>query len=363
MRESLARLKERGHTSTAPVSNAGAPPTDFFASMFSSPAAAALPAETAVKDLPLDLLDPWRDEAHKAQPFKPYAEKELLELAENIRQNGVISPIRVRSSPFIPGRFQILAGHNRVAAARLAGLATIPAITLQATDDEAKLILVDSNLYQREHLLPSEKAFAYKMQLDTLKHQGKRTDLTGGNVCHQSDIDEEMSRKVCTEPDAAGETCGNVCRKSEKSREAVAANAQVSARTIQNFIRLTYLRPPLLDMVDAETIPFTAGVSISFLPAEAQERLIRLMQAHHVGRISRSQAEELKAFRDRLDDNTILRILGKAARSVKPQSLKLQIDYPREIVKKLADDEVLQTRLRAVIDDYIREMKSREKAT
>lgn len=347
MRESLARLQERGHTSTAPVSNAGAPPTDFFASMFSSPAAAALPAETAVKDLPLDLLDPWQDEAHSAQPFKPYAEKELSELAENIRQNGVISPIRVRSSPFVPGRYQILAGHNRVAAARLAGLATIPAITLQATDDEAKLILVDSNLYQREHLLPSEKAFAYKMRLDTIKQQGKRTDLTHGNTCCESNGASSTSVQIA--PKLSAEIIGEAAKESKD--------------TVKRYIRLTNLCPPLLDMVDAETIPFTAGVSISFLPAEAQERLIRLMQAHHVGRISRSQAEELKAFRDWLDDNTILRILGKAARSVKPQSLKLQIDYPREIVKKLADDEVLQTRLRAVIDDYIREMKSREKAT
>ena len=108
--------------------------------------------------------EPKKDETifpcrcHDAQPFKPYSADKLAELAENIRQNGVISPIRLRLSPFEKGRYQILAGHNRVAASKLAGRKTIPAILMQATDDEAKLILVDSNLYQRDHLLPSEKA-------------------------------------------------------------------------------------------------------------------------------------------------------------------------------------------------------------
>ncbi len=344
MNETLRRMKESGAadgTGTA-ITEELNDPGGLFESMFTpGPSKLAPPGTHGAKEIPLDLIDPWRDAEHDAQPFKPYSADKLAELAENIRQNGVISPVRLRLSPFEKGRYQILAGHNRVAASKLAGRKTIPAILMQASDDEAKLILVDSNLYQRENLAPSERAFAYKMQLETLKHQGKRTDLTSGNICLKS---EE-------------ETSGNVCQKSE-SRDSVAANAQVSARTIQNFIRLTYLFLPLLDMVDAEAIPFTAGVSISFLSPDAQELLLTVMKDNDVKAITRSQGEELKAFRTQLDEETILRIFGKSKKSptVKPQSIKLQVDYPPAVTKRLAKDEVLQARIRALIDAYVKEI-------
>lgn len=344
MNETLRRMKESGAadgTGTA-ITEKLNDPGGLFESMFTpGPSKLAPPGTHGAKEIPLDLIDPWRDAEHDAQPFKPYSADKLAELAENIRQNGVISPVRLRLSPFEKGRYQILAGHNRVAAAKLAGRKTIPAILMQATDDEAKLILVDSNLYQRENLAPSERAFAYKMQLETLKHQGKRTDLTSRNICTMS---EE-------------ETSGNVCTK-YRADENVAANAQVSARTIQNFIRLTYLLPPLLDMVDAETIPFTAGVSISFLFPDAQELLITAMKDNDVKSITRSQGEELKAFAAQLDEETILRIFGKSKKSptVKPQSIKLQVDYPSAVTKRLAKDEVLQARIRALIDAYVKEI-------
>lgn len=260
--ETLRRLKESGAadgTGSAITEDVN-DPNGYFASMFAT-GPSPMGAHGA-KEISLDLIDPWRDAEHDAQPFKPYSADKLAELAENIRQNGVISPIRLRPSPFEKDRYQILAGHNRVAASKLAGRKTVPAILVQATDDEAKLILVDSNLFQRENLAPSERAFAYKMQIETLKHQGKRNDLTSGNICQKP----------------KEETSGNVCLKSE-SRDYVASNAQVSARTIQNFIRLTYLLPPLLDMVDAESIPFTAGVSVSFLSPDAQQILIQLKLA------------------------------------------------------------------------------------
>lgn len=210
----------------------------------------------------------------------------------------------------------------------MAGRKTVPAILMQATDDEARLVMIDSNLYQRDHLLPSERAWAYKMRLESIKRQGKRTDLTSCNVCTKSRADAS-----------------------------VASDAQVSARTIQNFIRLTYLLPPLLEMVDAETVPFTAGVSISFLPSEAQQRLLDVMRANNVSRINRSQGEELKAFKNRLDEETILRIFGKSPKTptVKPQSIRLQVDYSPAVAKRLARDEVLQARIRALIDTYVKE--------
>ena len=332
MNETLRRLKESGAidgTGSAITENLN-DPNGLFESMFTpGPSKLAPPGTHGAKEISLDLIDPWRDAEHDAQPFKPYSADKLAELAENIRQNGVISPVRLRLSPFEKGRYQILAGHNRVAASKLAGRKTIPAILMQATDDEAKLILIDSNLYQRDHLLPSEKAWAYKMRLDTVKQQGKRTDLTSCNVCTKSRADEN-----------------------------VAVDAQVSARTIQNFIRLTYLASPLLDMVDTEAIPFTAGVSISFLSHEAQQLLVTVMADNDVKSITRSQGEELKAFRDALDEETILRIFGKSKRGAevpKPQSMKLQVDYAPSVVRRLAKDEVLQAQLRAVIDAYVQE--------
>jgi ParB family chromosome partitioning protein len=329
--ETLRRLKESGAidgTGSAITENLN-DPNGLFESMFTpGPSKLAPPGTHGAKEISLDLIDPWRDAEHDAQPFKPYSADKLAELAENIRQNGVISPVRLRLSPFEKGRYQILAGHNRVAASRLAGRKTIPAIIMQATDDEAKLILIDSNLYQRDHLLPSEKAWAYKMRLDTIKQQGKRTDLTS----------VQLAPKLSTEQ--IGEESG------------------ISKDQVKRYIRLTYLASPLLDMVDTEAIPFTAGVSISFLSHEAQQLLVTVMADNDVKSITRSQGEELKAFRDALDEETILRIFGKSKRGAavpKPQSMKLQVDYAPAMVRRLAKDEVLQAQLRAVIDAYVQE--------
>ena len=331
MNETLRRLKESGAidgTGSAITENLN-DPNGLFESMFTpGPSKLAPPGTHGAKEISLDLIDPWRDAEHDAQPFKPYSADKLAELAENIRQNGVISPVRLRLSPFEKGRYQILAGHNRVAASRLAGRKTIPAIIMQATDDEAKLILIDSNLYQRDHLLPSEKAWAYKMRLDTITQQGKRTDLTS----------VQLAPKLSTEQ--IGEESG------------------ISKDQVKRYIRLTYLASPLLDMVDTEAIPFTAGVSISFLSHEAQQLLVTVMADNDVKSITRSQGEELKAFRDALDEETILRIFGKSKRGAavpKPQSMKLQVDYAPAMVRRLAKDEVLQAQLRAVIDAYVQE--------
>lgn len=133
-------------------------------------------APMQLTQLPLGILDPWQDKGGGSQPFKPYPPDKLQELAENIRKNGVIEAICVRLTG--TGRFQIIAGHNRVAAAKLAGLTTIPAVVRQMDDNEAALRMVDSNLQHRETLLPSEKAFAYKIRLDAVNRQGERTDLT-----------------------------------------------------------------------------------------------------------------------------------------------------------------------------------------
>ena len=329
--ESLKRLKDSGildGTGSLPDERTD-PLGTMYDSMFERGPSAL--GSHGAREIPLELIDPWSDPEHGRQPFKPYNQAQLEELAENIRQNGVITPVRLRPSPTTPGRYQLLAGHNRVAAARMAGLQAVPSVVLTATDDQAKVIMVDSNLLQRQHLLPSEKAFAYKIRLDAMKRQGKRTDLTSAQV----------------EPKLKG----------TRSNEQIAQHSEDSRASIQRYIRLTYLLPELLDMVDAENIPFTAGVSISFLPEQAQRLLLQIMREYGIKRVTRSQGEELKSFKDSLSEETVLRIFGKSRKSLpKPQSIKISVEYPAEIIKRLKHDEELQRRVQAVVDAYVKEI-------
>lgn len=235
-------------------------------------------ASMQLTQLPLNILDLWQDETGSRQPFKPYPPDKLQELAENIRKNGVIEAICVR--PTGNGRFQIIAGHNRVAAAKLAGLATIPAVVRQMDDDEAALRLVDSNLQHRETLLPSEKAFAYKMRLDAMKRQGKRTDLTSSPMGTKLRSDEELA-------EAAGE----------------------SRNQIQRYIRLTYLIPALLDMVDRKQFGFRPAVEISYLSPEEQELLYQVLVEHGLKPPNLRTANALRRWGKPLSEETICVLL------------------------------------------------------
>lgn len=191
--------------------------------------------------LALDELTPYPN-----QPFYPYAPDELAELAEDIREHGVLSPVIVRP---IDGQYQILSGHNRVEACRLIDQLTVPCIVKDVDDDEAKLILVNTNLNQRKGLKPSEKAFAYKLRLDSLTRQGKRGDLLH-NV-----------QKV-----------DNIAFLSQ--------SAQESKRNISYYIRLTFLVPELLQMVDSSKLPMRAGVELSYLSADTQNKLLEYLSVH-----------------------------------------------------------------------------------
>ncbi len=223
-----------------------------------------IPAGARLLQVPLDLLDPWTDAAGNTQPFRSYTPAELENLADNIRQNGVITPIHVRP---LGRRFQILAGHNRSAAARMAGLTTIPAIVQETDDNAAAVILVDSNLKQRDKILPSEKAYAYKLKLDAMKRQGKRTDLT---------------------------SCQNGTKLAEaRADQKLTKNSTDSARQIQRYIRLTYLIPSLLDLVDKGKLKLVAGSDISFLPQNIQEILADLMLNEGI-KVSTAKAADLK---------------------------------------------------------------------
>ncbi len=213
-------------------------------------------ADGGIQQLPVAKLIPF-----EGQPFRPYPIEKLRELAEDINANGILSPIIVR--PYV-GRYQILAGHNRTSAAKLIGLETVPCIIKGVDDNTARLIVVNTNLNQREELLPSEKAFAYKMQMEVLKQQGKRTDLT---LSHD---DTRLDTAIL-----------------------VAKNSGDSRANVFCYIRLTNLIKPLLDMVDNKQLAFMVSVNLSYLKEGEQSRLHEYITVHRKS-ISLDQSELLK---------------------------------------------------------------------
>ncbi len=220
-------------------------------------------ADAAAKEqrteMPLSDLHPF--EGH---PFKVLDDELMEQTVESIKQIGVVSPLIVRPDP--EGGFEILSGHRRLHAAQLAGLETVPVIVKEMDDDAAIIFMVDSNL-QRENILPSERAFSYKMKLEAMKHQGERGDLTSGQVGQKS--------------------VGTV------SRDIVAEQAGDSSRNVQRFIRLTNLIPEILDMVDEKKIAFNPAVELSYLKPSEQKEFLEAMDYAQASP-SLSQAQRLK---------------------------------------------------------------------
>lgn len=201
------------------------------------------PLETVVQ-LPTEQISDFHN-----HPFKVLMDDKMAELVDSIRQYGVLVPAIVRPAP--NGGYQMVAGHRRKRASELAG-AALPCIVRELSDDEATLIMVDSNL-QREKLLPSEKAFAYRMKLDAMKRQGQRVDLTCATPLHKLD--------------------------GKKSREVLAEQTGESHEQIRKYIRLTYLIPDLLALVDDDKIAMRPAVELSYLSPEEQAILYEIIQA------------------------------------------------------------------------------------
>lgn len=254
--------------------------------------------QTRLMQLPLTILDPWQSADGERQPFKAYTDAKLQELTESIKKHGVIEAICVR--PKADGRMEIIAGHNRVAAARLAGLATVPAIVQQLDDAQAAIMLVDSNLQHRETLLPSEKAFAYKLRLESMKRQGQRTDLTSGQIVRKLECTDQIGK-----------------------------DESESGRQIRRYIRLTYLIPALLDMVDNGKPGFAAAVDLSFLGRDEQTALLEVMEREHIKAPNGAQAKALrKASADRtagLTAEDILQVLRPVPSRTPPKSKTLSV--------------------------------------
>lgn len=226
--------------------------------IFSTEESRAESMRETIKDIPLADLYPFKD-----HPFKVVDDERMQETVESVKEHGVLVPGIAR--PRLEGGYEIISGHRRKRASELAGKETMPVIVRNLDDDAAVIIMVDSNL-QRENILPSERAKAYKMKMDALKHQGARTDLTSGQVGTRSRTDEKVA-------DGTGD----------------------SARTVQRFIRLTQLEQPLLDMVDDKKIAMNPAVELSYLKPDEQKQLLEAIDLEQ-STPSLSQAQRMKKF-------------------------------------------------------------------
>ena len=249
-------------------------------------------------------------------PFHVVEDEMLSELAESIKEFGIVTPIITRPKEDGDG-YEIIAGQRRVRASELAGLNTIPAFVLPLDRDRAIITLVDSNL-QRENILPSERAFAYKMKSEAMKRQGFRTDLTSSQV-------------------------GTKLRTDDK----VAQGFGVGRMTVQRFIRLTELIPPILQMVDEGKIALTPAVELSFLKKDEQENLFATMESEEATP-SLSQAQRMKTLSQsgRLDMDTIFAIMteekGNQKETVKIGMERLKKYFPKGTTPKQMEDTIIK---------------------
>ena len=246
-----------------------------------------------VQPVAIDKLVPFKN-----HPFKVVDDEAMLRTTESIAQYGVLTPLIAR--PLEDGTFEIISGHRRAHAAQAAGLTEVPVLVRQMDDDAATVLMVDSNL-QRENILPSERAFAYKMKLEAMKHQGTRSDLTSGQVGPKLRSDEQIAQET-----------GD------------------SRKQVQRFIRLTSLIPPILDMVDQKQISFNPAVELSYLKPEEQETFLEAMDEAQAAP-SLSQAQRLKKLSQ--DGNFSLDTAREIMNEVKKGDLE-RVTFRNEQLRK-----------------------------
>ena len=277
--------------------------------LFSTQASRDEAQREKVQEIPLEELHPF---AH--HPFKVLDDDRMKDTADSIREYGVLVPAIARPHP--DGGYELIAGHRRKRGCELAGLKTMPVIVRELDDDAAIIIMVDSNI-QRENILPSERAFAYQMKLEALKHQGLRTDLTSTQVA------QKLSAKR------------------------VGDEAGVSKDQVRRFIRLTNLIPALLDMVDNKKIAFNPAVELSYLTQEEQGNLVDTMESEQATP-SLSQAQRLKKFSQagKLTEESMLAIMSEEK---KPEISKITLGtdtlrkyFPTNWTPKQMEDQILK---------------------
>lgn len=229
-----------------------------------------------IREIPLDQLVPFKD-----HPFKVIDDESMMDTVQSIREHGILLPLIARPMP--DGKYEIVSGHRRSHAGKLAGLETVPVIVRELDDDAAVILMVDSNL-QRENILPSERAFAFKMKLEAMKHQGQRADLTSGQV------GQKLKWSVATVANQSGD----------------------SIKQVQRYIRLTELLPELLDLVDERKLAFNSAVEVSYLNPEEQVWLAETIDSEQ-STPSLSQAQRLKRFSQdgKLTEDMVLAIMSE----------------------------------------------------
>ena len=262
-------------------------------------------------------------------PFKVKMDAKMVETIESVREHGVLVPALVREKS--TGGYEMISGHRRKMASELAGLENIPCIVRNLSDDEAVIVMVDSNL-QREEILPSEKAFAYKMKLEAMKRQGKRTDLTS----------EPMARKL----------------KGKESAEILGEQVGESKDTIRRYIRLTELIPEILEMVDNKKIAMRPAVELSYLPKEEQEILYDNMESEACTP-SHAQAIKIRKFsaEGRLNEDVLLSIMAEE----KPNQVE-QWKIPKNRLKKYFPSGTTQQKMEETIIKALELYRKREKS-
>ena len=247
----------------------------------------------SIQDIPIGEITDFPN-----HPFQVKMDESMMDMAESVKQYGVLVPALVREKA--GGGYEMIAGHRRKMASELAGKKEMPCIIRNVTEDEAVLIMVDSNL-QREEILPSEKAFAYKMKLEAMKRQGKRTDLTSVPVGPRLRSNQELAQK-----------------------------SEDSVTQIKRYIRLTELIPPILDLVDNGKVAMRPAVELSYLPKDQQETLYDVMQSEDCTP-SHAQAIKLRKFSEsgKLGEDVILSILSEE----KPNQVE-QFKIPKKRIDK-----------------------------
>ena len=278
-------------------------PTNSLDELFSSQEERDDAKLERVRDIPLNELYPFKD-----HPFKIQNDDEMKRLMESIQKFGTLTPALARPLP--KGGYELISGHRRLAACQVLGIETMPVIIREMSDDEAVIAMVDANL-QREHILPSEKAFAYKMKLDAIKHQGVASAQVGQKLL---------------------------------SVEKVAEDAGESRNQVKRFIRLTYLIPELLSMVDENKIAFNPAVEISYLDQSEQRALLSAMELNDCTP-SHAQAIRLKKLSQEgvLQDRTIYDILAEQKPNQQEQYRFKREDIRKYFPKSYTDKQVCDT--------------------
>ena len=281
-----------------------------------------VPAIEGTKDIEVALISEF-----KGHPFKVNDDARMDELVESIKANGILSPVIVR--PMAEGRYEMISGHRRMHAAKRAGLSKIPAIVKELSDDEATIIMVDANV-QREEILPSERAFAFKMKMDAIKHQGKHVEITS--------------------PHDEGKW---------ETSDIVGAASNVSGATVERYIQLTKLIPELMDLVDKKKIPITGGTDLALIDPRVQKFVFEYIKENGV--LKREQYVVLRDYRGSSDipQNKLIEVLNSAMPSRVP---KKKVILEEHLLYKYFPAYYTESEMKNIVINLLEQLKKAEEA-